>query len=151
MPLATLKSFPGALTIQEEDGAITHLRRGLATRKDNTQLLKEAVTQLSAYLVGELTRFTLPLNPGGSVFQQSVFRAMSAIPFGQTRTYGDIAHDLGSHGQPVGRACGANPIPIIIPCHRVLSANGLGGYSGEGGTNTKIALLKLEGGYPFLI
>ncbi len=80
-----------------------------------------------------------------------MFDAMRAIPYGQTRTYGDIAGDLGTYGQPVGQACGANPIPVIIPCHRVLSATGLGGYSGQGGIETKIALLKLEGGYPFLL
>ena len=76
---------------------------------------------------------------------------MLDIPFGITRTYGEIAKDLETFGQPVGQACGANPIPIIIPCHRVLSATGLGGYSGNGGLDTKIALLKLEGGYPFLL
>jgi methylated-DNA-[protein]-cysteine S-methyltransferase len=76
---------------------------------------------------------------------------MRAIPFGRTRTYGEIARDHGTNGQPVGEASGANPIPVIIPCHRVLLATGLGGYSGTGGIETKIALLKLEGGYPFLL
>ena len=76
---------------------------------------------------------------------------MLAIPLGQTRTYGDIAKDLETYGQPVGQACGANTIPIIVPCHRVLSATGIGGFSGEGGVETKIRLLKHEGGYPYLL
>jgi methylated-DNA-[protein]-cysteine S-methyltransferase len=114
-------------------------------------VLAEAARQMAAYFAGELTAFDLPLDPGGSVLERGVFDAMRAIPYGQTRTYGDIASELGTYGQPVGQACGANPIPVIIPCHRVLSANGLGGYSGAGGIETKIALLKLEGGYPLLL
>jgi methylated-DNA-[protein]-cysteine S-methyltransferase len=93
----------------------------------------------------------LPLAPSGNEFQQAVCRAMSAIPYGETRTYGDIAKDLGTYGQPVGQACGANSIPVIIPCHRVLSANGLGGFSAQGGVETKIALLRHENAYPFLL
>ncbi len=71
--------------------------------------------------------------------------ALSAIPYGETRTYGDLARALGIPPQASGQACGANPIAILIPCHRVLAADGLGGYSGEGGIETKIALLRLEG------
>ncbi|WP_208977840.1 methylated-DNA--[protein]-cysteine S-methyltransferase [Labrenzia sp. 011] len=114
-------------------------------------MLKEAGRQVLAYLDGRLKEFDLPLAPGGGALHQAVFRKMQAIPYGQTRTYGDLARDLGTYGQPVGQACGANPIPIVIPCHRILSANGLGGYSGASGTETKIALLKLEGGFPFLL
>ncbi|MCB1350992.1 MAG: MGMT family protein, partial [Maritimibacter sp.] len=68
-----------------------------------------------------------------------------------TRTYGEIAADLGASAQAVGNACGANPIPILIPCHRVLGATGLGGYSGAGGIETKVALLRLEGAGGLLI
>ena len=75
---------------------------------------------------------------------------MSAIPFGETRTYGELAAELGTSPQPLGNACGANSIPIIIPCHRVLSATGLGGFSGRGGVETKAQLLKHENAYPFL-
>jgi methylated-DNA-[protein]-cysteine S-methyltransferase len=106
---------------------------------------------LKAYFAGELKEFDLPLKPSGNDFQQVVCKAMSAIPYGSTRTYGEIAEELGTYGQPVGQACGANPIPVIIPCHRVLSANGLGGFSAEGGVETKIALLKHENAYPFLV
>jgi methylated-DNA-[protein]-cysteine S-methyltransferase len=76
---------------------------------------------------------------------------MSAIPLGETRTYGDLARELGAAAQPVGNACGANPIPVIIPCHRVLGANGLGGFSGSGGVETKVALLRHEGAAGLLI
>ncbi len=69
---------------------------------------------------------------------------MYAIPFGETRTYGDIAKEVGQPPQPVGQACGGNPIPVIIPCHRVLSASGLGGFSAKGGVETKVALLRHE-------
>nr|WP_155137890.1 methylated-DNA--[protein]-cysteine S-methyltransferase [Roseibium sp. RKSG952] len=136
----------------EERGRISRLSWGAGVQEvAGTPLLREAAGQLEAYFAGELKRFDLPLAPDGSDFNQAVFKAMSEIPYGETRTYGQIAANLKTFGQPVGRACGANPIPIVIPCHRVLSATGLGGYSGSGGLDTKIALLKLEGGYPFLL
>ena len=76
---------------------------------------------------------------------------MYAIPLGETRTYGDLAIELGQAPQTVGQACGANPIPVVIPCHRVLSANGLGGFSGAGGVETKVALLRHERAASLLI
>ena len=80
-----------------------------------------------------------------SEFQQAVWRAMLAIPTGETRTYGQVAAEIGGQARAVGGACGANPIPIIIPCHRIVAANHLGGYSGRGGLATKQKLLKHEG------
>ncbi len=151
MPLRTCESWLGPLTLEEENGAITHLHWKAAEHQEETTLLKEAAAQLEAYLKGRLKDFDLPLAPKGNPFQKAVYDAMLAIPYGETRTYGDLANALDTYGQPVGQACGANPIPIIIPCHRILSATGLGDYSGLGGTQTKIELLKLEGGYPFLI
>lgn len=151
MPAVTISTPVGPLSIVEEAGAIVSV--GWTDRGEGaaTPLLREACTQLEAYFAGRLTSFDLPLAPRGSAFHQAVFAAMSAIPHGETRTYGEIAAALGTYGQPVGQACGANPIPVIIPCHRVLSSSGLGGYSGSGGLDTKIALLKLEGGYPLLL
>ena len=88
----------------------------------------------------------LPLAPAGSNFEHAVWDAMLRIPYGRTRSYGEIARDIGGEARAVGGACGSNPIPIIIPCHRVLAANGRsGGYSGRGGTQTKHFLLALEG------
>ncbi len=151
MPVATLETPVGLVAVSERDGAIVALNWSGKDQGGTTPLLAEALGQLKAYFSGRLQQFDLPLAPQGAAFQQRVFSAMSAIPYGQTRSYGEIARALGSYGQPVGQACGANPIPILIPCHRVLSAEGLGGYSGAGGLETKIALLKLEGGYPFLV
>ncbi len=118
---------------------------------EETPVLREASEQLTAYFSGALKEFDLPLAPLGDSFQQAVCLAMLDIPYGQTTTYGAIAEKLDTYGQPVGNACGANSIPIIIPCHRVLAVNGLGGYSGEGGVERKIELLKLEGGFPYLL
>jgi methylated-DNA-[protein]-cysteine S-methyltransferase len=135
----------GDLTVSEEDGAIVAVDWGWGRDQAETPLLREACAQLEAYFDGTRTEFELPLSPVGDDFQQAVWRAMQAIPWGVTRTYGEIADEIGSVARAVGGACGSNPIPVIIPCHRVTAANGrLGGYSGEGGVETKVALLRLE-------
>ena len=141
----------GPLTLTQRDNALVALDWKAAVRNEETPLLREAADQLAAYFAGKLQVFDLPLNPKGDEFQQSVCKAMLEIPYGETSTYGAIADKLNTYGQPVGNACGANSIPIIIPCHRVLAANGLGGYSGDGGVERKIELLKLENGFPFLL
>lgn len=105
----------------------------------------EAARQLGAYFQGRLRQFDIPMAPRGSVFQARVWGALSAIPYGETASYGDVARMIGSVARPVGMACGANPIPILIPCHRVIAANGrLTGYSGGDGITTKQLLLALE-------
>ncbi len=140
----------GPLGVESDGAAIVALHWQAAPCGDSA-LLREAVAQLEAYDAGRLTDFDLPLAPAGSGFQQQVFTALRAIPYGETLTYGEIATALTCAAQPVGQACGANPIPLIIPCHRVLSQNGIGGFSGAGGVEGKIALLKHEGGFPFLL
>ncbi|MEW2912693.1 methylated-DNA--[protein]-cysteine S-methyltransferase [Leisingera sp. JC11] len=147
---ASLETPVGPLSVAERDGAIVRLD-WTAEASGQSALLSQALEQLRAYFAGELTAFDLPLQVGGSDFQRAVCDAMLAIPFGETRTYGEIAKDLGAPPQPVGNACGGNPIPVIIPCHRVLSASGLGGFSGKGGVETKVALLKHEGAAGLLI
>ncbi|UWQ29557.1 methylated-DNA--[protein]-cysteine S-methyltransferase [Leisingera sp. M527] len=147
---ASLDTPVGALSVTERDGAIVRLAWS-AQADGQSALLDRALAQLRAYFSGELTAFDLPLFVEGSDFQRAVCDAMLAIPLGETRTYGEIAKDLGAPPQPVGNACGANPIPVIIPCHRVLSATGLGGFSGQGGVETKVALLKHEGAAGLLI
>ena len=87
----------------------------------------------------------------GQGLHERVRRAMAAIPFGETRTYGEISAMVDAPAQVVGQACGANPIPLIIPCHRVLGARGLGGFSAPGGVETKVALLRHEGAAGLLI
>ncbi|GAA0777095.1 methylated-DNA--[protein]-cysteine S-methyltransferase [Roseibium denhamense] len=151
MPVASIDTWLGRLSIYEDQGQITRVDWTGPDCDDTSEVLDNACQQISEYLDGARNSFSLPLAPRGSAFYQSVFRAMLDVPYGQTRTYGQLAEKLGTYGQPVGQACGANPIPIIIPCHRILSAEGLGGYSGAGGVETKIALLKLEKGYPFLL
>ncbi|WP_417678652.1 methylated-DNA--[protein]-cysteine S-methyltransferase [Roseibium sp.] len=151
MPVASLQTPVGPLAVTVEGEAVTRLTWDSRTEDAPCALLDEALTQLRAYFDGRLKTFDLPLAPKGNDLHQAVFKAMLDIPYGQTRTYGDVAKELGTFGQPVGQACGANPIPVIIPCHRILAATGLGGYSGSGGLDTKIALLKMEGGYPFLL
>lgn len=151
MATTVLKTSVGPLAVTEADDAIIRVTWSSEEEGEETPLLSEAKRQLMAYFDGDLTVFDLPLAPIGNDFQRSVCDAMLAIPYGETRTYGDIAKDLGTYGQPVGQACGANSIPVIIPCHRVLSATGLGGYSGSGGIETKIALLRHEDAYPFLL
>ena len=134
----------GALTLTEADGALTALRWGDGPQ-DDTPLLCEAERQLARYFSGELTTFDLPLAPQGSDFQKTVCTEMATIPFGETRTYGELAKTLNVTPQAVGQGCGGNPLPILIPCHRVLAANGLGGFSGAGGVETKVWLLRHEG------
>ncbi len=141
----------GDLTVTEDDGAITALDWFWALQQDNSDVLEQASTQLEAYAAGDLQCFDLPLRVKGSDFQRDVCRVMSAIPFGDTLTYGDIAKELGVPAQAVGQACGGNPIPIIIPCHRVMGAKGLTGFSGRGGVETKVALLRHEGAAGLLI
>jgi len=146
MPQLSLHSPIGDLSVSEEGGVIVALDWGWGSQQQPTPLLEEAKRQLDQYFDGTPTEFDLPLAPHGTTFQNRVWQQMLTIPYGRTRTYGEIAHDLSSGARPVGTACGRNPIPIIIPCHRVLAAGGgIGGYSGDGGLDTKRALLVLEG------
>lgn len=138
----------GPLTLFEEDGVIIAVEWGWPPESEDAPapVLEQARDQLDAYFEGRLKEFDLPLAPMGTAFQKKVWQAMSRIPFGATRTYGDLATELGTSPRALGGACGRNPIPIIIPCHRILGSNGgLGGYSGMDGTDTKAFLLRLEG------
>jgi len=152
-PTVFRRSVPspvGALTVTETGGAIARVSWGTGF-SDETRLLRKAAAQIEAYFAGTRQSFDLPLAPTGSAFQRAVCDAMCAIPFGETRTYGEIAAELDASAQAVGNACGANPIPILIPCHRVLGAASLGGFSGAGGIETKVALLRHEGAAGLLI
>jgi methylated-DNA-[protein]-cysteine S-methyltransferase len=140
----SLHSPLGDLSLSEDDGAIVALDWGWGRDQCATPLLKEAVRQLHAYFDGALKKFDLPLNPYGSSFEKNVWRRMCKIPYGEVLRYGEVAKTLGSSARAVGTACGRNPIPIIIPCHRIVAASGLGGYSGAGGGETKVALLRIE-------
>ena len=150
MPQLTIPSPLGPLTLTEEAGALTRLTWGTGGT-DETPLLTEAARQLAAYFDGGLRRFDLPLAPKATPSQRRFLDALLAIPYGETRTYGEIAKQLGISAQAAGQACGANPIAIIIPCHRVTGTGHLGGFSAPGGIETKVALLRLEGAASLLI
>lgn len=148
MPRRSIDTPLGHLVIESDGQALTAIDWSEDIRRDRDPLLDEAAAQLAAYFAGRLRAFDLPLAPAGTPFRQAVWRAMEAIPFGATRTYGEMARDLKSAARAVGGACGANPLPIVIPCHRVLAAGGLGGYSGGLGLESKRKLLELEGMLP---
>ena len=108
-------------------------------------LLAKAERQLTAYGTGDLKTFDLPVAAGGSPHQQAVWHQMTLIPYGETWTYGELAARIGSNARAVGQACGANPVPIVVPCHRVMGQSGrLTGFSGGRGVETKALLLDLE-------
>jgi methylated-DNA-[protein]-cysteine S-methyltransferase len=145
MPQRSLHTPLGDCTVSEEDGHVIALDWGRGRDHDDTPLLREACRQLQAYFDGERDRFDLPLAPRGTAFRQRVWHALREIPAGETRSYGDLARRLGSAARAIGQANGANPIPILIPCHRVIGANGaIGGYSGAAGPDTKRYLLDHE-------
>ena len=142
----SVESPLGPLTLEARDGALAALRWGRAGREDESNLLMHAAAALAAYFAGERLDFDLPVAPGGTAHDLAVWRAMRRIRAGETRTYGEVARDIRSSPRAVGTACGRNPIPIVIPCHRIVAAGGaLGGYSGQGGVETKRFLLRLEG------
>jgi methylated-DNA-[protein]-cysteine S-methyltransferase len=143
----SMNSPVGPLTLFEDQGALTALEWGRALASRSTPLLNEATRQLMAYFDGALKDFDLPLAPvGGTPFQHQVWQAMRDIPYGHTETYGQLAARIDGVARAVGGACGANPLPILIPCHRVTGAGGrMTGYSAGEGIETKRALLRLEG------
>ncbi|MEZ5097634.1 MAG: methylated-DNA--[protein]-cysteine S-methyltransferase [Nocardioides sp.] len=153
----TLMPSPiGELKIVEHHGAISAIEfspfgagtdgRPRGERTDDLPVLAAAVTQLSEYFAGERREFDLPLAPQGTDFQQRVWQQLREIGYGETSSYGEIAHRLGmtnAASRAVGLANGRNPIPIVIPCHRVIGADGsLTGYAG--GVERKQTLLELE-------
>ena len=151
----TLTDSPvGPLRIVEQDGAITAIEyepfrstgRPLGERNDAHPVLASAVAQLAAYFARDLKEFDLPLAPRGSAFQQQVWDQLRLIGYGETASYGEIARRLGrtnAASRAVGLANGQNPIPIVVPCHRVIGSTGLlTGYAG--GLERKRILLDLE-------
>ena len=148
---ATVETPVGWIAITEDGGAITAIDWTHPGEPPGTPLTQRAADQIAAYFDGTLREFDLPLRPSGGDLQQAVCTRMSAIPFGETVTYGDIAKELDVPAQAIGQCCGGNSIPIVIPCHRVVGADGLGGFSARGGVETKVALLRHEGAYSLLI
>ena len=142
----------GEIWLCEEDGALARISLpGEAAPEGETRqtpLLIRAAAQLTEYFMGRRASFDLPLAPEGTEFQRAVWTALTAIPMGETRSYGDIARAVGrpKASRAVGAANHRNPLPIVIPCHRVIGANGaMVGYGG--GLKLKEALLGLEARY----
>lgn len=140
----------GTLGIAENGYEITHLTFGtnkipIEYEEKETENIKKCFNEVSEYLEGRRKTFTTKLNPQGTEFQKKVWNALKEIPYGETRTYKQIAERIGNHkaSRAVGMANNRNPIGIIIPCHRVIGANGkLVGYAG--GLDIKEKLLELE-------
>jgi methylated-DNA-[protein]-cysteine S-methyltransferase len=148
----TIDSPIGPLTLAGQQSVLSHLRMVDQTYEPNrsdwvfdAQAFPDAVDQLQAYFAGQRTAFDLQLELRGSEFQRRVWDALLTIPYGETRSYGEIAEQIGAAGaaRAVGLANGRNPIAIIVPCHRVIgTGGGLTGYGG--GLDRKRALLELE-------
>lgn len=141
----SLHSPVGDLTISEDGGEIVSIDWGWVDQQTDTAVLVEARRQLHDYFDGHRRGFDLPLAPAGTPYQRRVWQALREIPAGCTRTYAGIARIVGGSPRSVGVANSRNPIPIVIPCHRVVATGGPGGYSGGEGLPTKHFLLALEG------
>ena len=148
MPMAT----PVGRLVLESDGDVligiwlpTAGTKARGDGRDAPPVLKETVTQLEEYFARERTEFDIPMELDGTAFQKEVWVELSRIPYGETISYGELARRVGRPRGPraVGQANGKNPVPIIVPCHRVLASNGIGGYGG--GLPMKRALLAVEG------
>ena len=143
--LTLVASDAGLVAILWPDDAPGRVRLAAAQEAPDHPVLAAAATQLAEYFAGTRTRFDLPLAPAGTDFQRAVWRALDAIPYGETRSYADIARAIGrpAASRAVGAANGRNPISIVTPCHRVVGASGaLTGFAG--GLATKRLLLSLE-------
>lgn len=127
--IATPFAVIGIFTRDEKLLGVQYLPPTTPTYPARDPLAQEASRQIRAYLTDPRYRFDLPCDPRGTTFQMRVWREIARIPSGKTKTYGDLARMLRSAARPVGGACGSNPIPLIVPCHRVVAANGeLGGF-----------------------
>ena len=145
----TFFSPVGFLSVAEKNGEISAIRWGEQSKKaPSSKSLAKAHKWLMGYFRGEFRPLCFPIKLSGTDFQQRVWKALLQIPPGETRSYGKLAQNLGTSPRAVGNACGANPIPIIVPCHRVISSNGsIGGYSGGQGIKTKRKLIIHEDYY----
>jgi methylated-DNA-[protein]-cysteine S-methyltransferase len=149
---AVVHAMPwGFLLVEEQGGALTRVQclrpeeRETSAVSESTPLLREACAQLDAYFEGRLRRFDLPLSPQGTQFQRRVWEELRRIGWGSTRSYGEVARAVGSPrgARAVGMACNRNPLLLVVPCHRVVGADGsLVGFGG--GLELKRRLLELE-------
>ncbi|QHI96260.1 methylated-DNA--[protein]-cysteine S-methyltransferase [Aristophania vespae] len=147
MPQLSFQSPFGTLSLSEDDGAIVSLDEGQGRDQEKTALLEHVVSLLQDYFEGHAIDFSdVPVKFFGTAYQLRVWEALRTIPYGETCFYGDLAKKVGGSPQSVGHAVGLNPIPLIVPCHRVIGRNGLTGYSAFDGVDDKAWLLELEKG-----
>ncbi len=145
VPFAVL----GIRTEGDSLAGVDYLPLDVAPAEPNNRIAREVIRQIERYLADPAFRFDLPLRIEGSQFRRRVWQVMCSIPPGQTLTYGDVARRLDSAARAVGGACGDNKIPLVIPCHRVVARNGLGGFmhaTGDRETGIKRWLLAHESG-----
>jgi methylated-DNA-[protein]-cysteine S-methyltransferase len=149
MSICYIDSPVGRLALEAEGDTLTAVRWASADERSRDKaapVLKQTARQLERYFKGKLKRFDLKISPHGTDYQKRVWATMRKIPFGKVATYGGIAMALGSGPRAVGMACGANPMVIITPCHRVVASGGaIGGYGGIQGLKIKRKLLAIEG------
>jgi len=135
----------GDLTLSEEDGKIVSLDWGWSPISEENDFLLKCRDSLNQYFDGENPQFDMPLHLMGTPYQKKIWAVLQKIPYGEIWTYAQVAEKARSHARAVGMACGRNPIPILIPCHRVMGKDGrLTGYSAGEGVETKKYLLDLE-------
>ena len=145
MNILSFNSAIGWITISEKNNLITSVKFGKKKNIGKSQILIKLKKQLLEFIGGKRTKFSVKLKVQGSVLQKKIWKQLSKIDYGTTKTYGDIAKKLNTSPRYVGNVCGQNNHLLVIPCHRVIRTDGkLGGFSGLGGTKLKQKLLKLE-------
>ena len=147
MPTKSVHTPLGTLNLSEQGGKLVSASWSHDLFHESTPLLDKAAAEVEEYFAGNRREFSPIWQAAGTPFQKKVWEVMNTIPYGKTLTYGEVAERLGTAPRPVGGACGANPIPLLQPCHRITGAGGaLTGYSGGMGTDTKALLLAFEAG-----
>ena len=126
----------GRIAVQLEDGCVVRVDfvpEDVVPKPAASAAGRRVAREFERYFLDATRRFSVPLAISGTPFQQRVWQGLLEIPAGETRTYGELARQLGSGARALGNACRRNPVPVIVPCHRVIGANGIGGYSGHDG------------------
>ena len=145
MNTLSFNSSIGWIAISEENNLITSIKFGKKKNKSKSQVLTKLKKQILEFIMGKRTQFSIKLHLEGSILQKKIWKQLSKIDYGNTKTYGDIARVLQTSPRYVGNVCGQNNHLIVIPCHRVIRSDGtLGGFSGLGGIKLKQKILNLE-------
>ena len=145
MNTLSFNSSIGWIAISEENNLITSIKFGKKKNRGKSQVLTKLKKQILEFIIGKRTQFSIKLHLEGSILQKKIWKQLSKIDYGTTKTYGDIARVLQTSPRYVGNVCGQNNHLLVIPCHRVIRTDGtLGGFSGLGGLKLKQKLLKLE-------